>query len=265
MKAKKQRRKIYDQNYYKAQAILRDPWFINKISWLKKRFEEIGCPVPKTGFKNLQQYDKWRNKYWDTRTKMYQDKEFITGVNKITNGKQKISSNEYDKLEEFKNDYLPPVYGAIFGDILEHFKIDRDNSKFRDFIERYIFLGYDEYPSTIIGTRWIRNSKTDKMELFIPILGHTKKEDIINNWDFISKEQKRLPDYLGKSKEWEEFDRDIEIYNLYKGIKINGPEKGFELKALDIEIYVQLHQKYKSLTVNKIRSIITKTAKRLGE
>lgn len=144
MKAKKQRRKIYDQNYYKAKAILRDLWFFNKISWLKKRFEEVGCPIPQNGFKDLKQYDKWRNKYWDTRTRMYQDKEFVVGVNKITNGKQKISSEEYDKLEEFKNDYLPPVYGAIFGDILEHFKIDRDNSKFRDFIERYIFLGYDE-------------------------------------------------------------------------------------------------------------------------
>jgi len=259
-KKQKQKRKIYDQNYYKAQTILRDPWFINKIAWLKKRFEEVDCSIPKNGFKNLKEYDKWRNKYWDTRTRMYRDKEFIVGVNKITNGKQKISSEEYDKLEEFKNDYLPPVYGAIFGDILEHFKINRDNSKFRDFIERYIFLGYDEYPSTIIGTRWIRNSKTNKMELFIPILGHTKKEDVVNNWDFISREQKYLSDYLGKSKEWEEFDRDIEIFNLYNEIKKSGKKV-----VVDREIYVQLHNKYKSITVNKIRSIVTKTAKRLGE
>ena len=264
-KINKPKRKIYDKNYYIAQAMLRDPWFIDKIFWLKNRFEEVGCPIPQNGFKDLKQYDKWHDKYWNTRSRMYQDKEFITKQKEITGGKEKITSEEYDTLKDFRDSYLPPVYGAIFGEILEHFKIDRDDSKFRDFIERYIFLGYDKYPSTIIGTRWIRNLKTDKMELFIPILGYTKKEDIVNNWDFISNEQKRLPNYLGKSKKWEEFDRDIEIFNLHKEIKINGPEKGFELKALDNEIYVQLHQKYKSLTLNKIRNIISKTAKRLSE
>lgn len=267
MKSKIQKRKIYDQNYYKAKTILRDPWFIKKVSWLKNRFKEVGCPVPEHGFKNLKQYDKWRNEYWDTRNRMYQDKEFLKRQKEITSGKDKITSKEYDTLENFRNSYLPPVYGEIFREILEHFKIDKNDSDFRDFIERYIFLGLDEYPSTIIGTRWIRNPKTDKMELFIPVLGHTKKEDIINNWDFISREQKRLPDYLGKSKEWEEFDRDLEIYNLYKKIK-SGEFKDitdFKLQATDCETYIQLHKKYKSLTTDKIRNIVSRTAKRLGE
>ena len=36
MKQPPKHRKIYDQNYYKAQAILRDPWFIKKAIWLKE-------------------------------------------------------------------------------------------------------------------------------------------------------------------------------------------------------------------------------------
>jgi hypothetical protein len=264
-KSNKSKRKIYDKNYYKAQAILRDPWFIEKILWLKSRFKEVGCPVPTNGFKTYDQYQKWRDKYWDTRSEMYKDKKFITKQKEITSGKEEITPEVYDALKYFKDCYLPPVYGLIFREILEHFKIKTEDKKSYDFLERYIFLNKKEYPTTIISIKWIRNSKTDKMELFIPILGHTRREDIINNWDFISKEQKHFPDYLGKSKEWEEFDRDIEIFNLYKEIKRNGSEKGFKLIALDDEIYVQLHHKYKSLTVNKIRNIVTKTKKRLGE
>ena len=55
------------------------------------------------------------------------------------------------------------------------------------------------------------------------------------------------------------------LRRMLKEVKRNGPEKGFKLNALDDEIYVQLHKKYKSITVNKIRNIVSKTAKRLGE
>ncbi len=256
-------RKIYDINYYRAQAILKDSWFVDKIIWLRRRFAEVGCSVPPYGFKKYSDYEKWNNKFWDIYIKMSQSDEFLSKEKEITGGKEKYSSKEYFELEAFKEKFLPPIYGEIFREILEHFDIEPDDKGFRDFLEQYVFFGNNEYPNTRINTVFIRSEKTNKMELFVRIFGYTKKEDIIKNWHFIAHDQKSLPDYIGKSKKWESFDRDIEIYNLYKKLK-NKKSNGQKI-PLDMDIYAELHHEYEKIGINTIRNIISKTAKRLGE
>ncbi|OGG49290.1 hypothetical protein A2704_01160 [Candidatus Kaiserbacteria bacterium RIFCSPHIGHO2_01_FULL_54_36b] len=261
---RKPRRTVYDQNYYKAQAMLRNPWFIDKIAWLKNRFKEVGCPLPNKGFKKYAQYEAWRDKFWDTHSAMGQSAEYKARVREITGGKDRISLEEYNAVEAFKESYLPPVYGAVFGDIIEHFKINRDDRQFRQFVELYIFLGKTEHPTSLFSVRWIRNRKTDQMELFIQLFGHTKKEDIVNNWDFITRDQHHLPGYLGKSKEWKEFERDLEVYEAYKKLRKNVLRRP-DREAADYKVISELGRKYPKLTTGQIRGIVTKTAKRLGE
>lgn len=267
MRAKRQKsqRVIYDQNYYKAQAMLRDPWFKKKVKWLTARFTEVGCPLPEGGFKKYAQYEKWREKFWDTHSRMSQDDGYKARVAEITGGKKKITLDEYNAVEVFRERYLPPLYGAVIGDILEHFKIDRHDRQFHQFIELYIFLGKTDYPTTLFNVKWIRNQKTDQMELFIQLFGHTKKEDLLNNWDFISRDQHYLPGYLGKSKKWETFDRDLEIYTAYKALKDPNIKRSSNGKALDYKMLQKVSEKWPELTITRIRSIVTKTAKRLGE
>lgn len=67
-------RPIYNQNYYKAQAMLRDVWFIEKIAWLQKRFAEVGCPTPKKGFKKYKNYLAWNKKFWNRYSEMSKSK-----------------------------------------------------------------------------------------------------------------------------------------------------------------------------------------------
>lgn len=254
-------RTIYDQSYYRVQSMIRDPWSIEKISWLKKRFSEIGCPLPSKAFKSQKQYEVWRNKYWNRRNEIINSEDFTSKVEKITNGKKKISSEEYDKLEALREKELPPVFMAILGDILEHFDFNRDDDKFRDFIENYVFFNKRELFRPIMSVKTTRSSKTNKPELFVRIFEYTKKEDIIKNWDFIADTQSRMTGYLGKSKKWEKFDRDNEIYESYKKIKNKCKREKYIPK--DREIYLQLHKKYKSLSITQIRNIVSVTEKRL--
>lgn len=262
---KMHRRTVYNQGYYKAQAMLRDDWFKEKMKWLRKRFAEVGCPVPTEGYTTNEEYRAWQGGYWKRYSEMNQDEYYKAKSLEITGGKQFISREELDQLEDLQYQYLPPMYGGIFSEILKHFDIDPKDQQFKYFLEFYMFRGRTELPSSNFSVRLSRHPKTNELELLVKIHGFTKKEDIMNNWDFIIEDQKYLSDYQGKSKEWVEFERDLEIYKLWKVIKREKSNRQGLWQAVDMDIYAQLHQKYPEITVTSIRSIILKTAKRLGE
>jgi len=259
------RRCIYDQNYYKAQAMIRSPWFTEKICWLKKRFEEVGCPLPTEPFGKYYMYLDWNKKYWDRYGEMELSPEFLEAKTRITGNKETMNVEEFNALEEFRKTFLPPVYGNVFDEILEYFNIDRDDKGFRNFLEFYIFFGEKEYHVSPFMISWIRNSITDKFELFIQIYGHTKKTDIMKHWDWISHEQKDLKNFIGKNKAWKTFDRDIEIYNCYKELKNPQKKRSAGFRAIDGLVYTKLAKKYPKLTISGIRTIVSRTQKRLGE
>jgi hypothetical protein len=176
--------------------MLLDPWFIEKIIWLKNRFFEIGQPLPRKPFKKYKDYLAWNNRFWKRYAEMMKSPEYLEERKRITGRKENISLEEYEQLTKFEEEFLPPVYGNVYDEILEHFGIKRDDKGFRDFLEYHIFFGYDEYPTSPFAVTWKRNDKTQQMELFIHLHGHTKKEDIVAHWDWIAKEQKYLPDYM---------------------------------------------------------------------
>ncbi|MFA6228173.1 MAG: hypothetical protein WC668_03210 [Patescibacteria group bacterium] len=271
--ANKTRRTIYNQDYYKAQAMAKDPWFIEKVSWLKSRFAEIGCPIPEGGFGSYKEYIAWNGRFWKKFAEMQDSQEFHDERTKITGGKSNISREEYWKLADFEEKFLPPIYGRHIKEILAHFGFP-EQGYFHDFVEYGIFLGKKNYSNSPFNVQMIRNKDTKKWELFIQIYGFTKKDDISNNWDLIANEQKYLPDYLGKSKEWETFNRDLEVYDLYKKLlpgkeikKKRNIEYGdfFLPRSVDAAIFAKIYEKYPELSTELIRNIIHRTKKRLGE
>jgi hypothetical protein len=245
--------------------MLRDSWFIKKADWFKKRFMEIGCSLPLKPFKTYKAYLAWNKKYWDCYTKMEQSPEFLEAKQRITGNKEVMSPEEFYAFEDFREEFLPPMYGLVFDEILEHFHINPEDKGFHDFLEFHFFFGQEEYYTSPFSIKWIRNSKTNEMEMFLRIYGHTKKEDIMRHWDWVSADQKYIKDFIGKNKVWKTFDRDIEVYGAYKKLKENDAKRRQSIVALDKDIWATLHQKYTDLTVESIRKIISRTAKRLGE
>lgn len=232
---------------------------------------ETGYPMPDKPFKTYKAFLAWDEGYWKNRALRQHDSEFLREKNRITGGKSRISTEEYDKLENFKEKYLPPVYGAVFREILEHFNIDPKNYGYRDFLLFNFFLGKKEYSKPTVSINFIRNKKTDETEMFVRIYGHTKKEDITRNWSWIASHQMYLKDFMGKSKRSEKFNRDLEIYLLYKKMREDGKKRHFTyqgysgLVSNDEKIYADLHKKYPEITLTHIRKIITTTAKRVGD
>jgi len=271
-------RVIFTPEYYKMQAMIRDPWFIEKIAWLKKRFAEVSCPLPENGFKHYKQYLAWNDKFWKRYSEMQQLKEYHEGRLKITGGKEQISPEELWQLQDFDYDFLPPVYGATYREIFEYFKLPTDNSYYHDFLEAYIFFNRTDYSVSPFSILISRNEKTDQPEFFIQLFGHARKEDLINHWDFIAQEQKSFAKltgkFVGKNKEWKTMDRDIEVYNFYKKLKSGntitrerdvGLHSILHARSIDAELFSQIHEKYPELTTTTIRNVVSRTKKRLGE
>ena len=262
MKKHKQR-EVYDTNYYRVKELLANQLFVKKVQWLKDKFIEFGCPIPKDGFGTYQEYMDWNKRYWSVYAKLRYGEEYKNKVKEITKGKDTYGVDEMNKINELESVFLPPVYGQYLENLLEEFGIDKNDKGFSEFIEYHIFLNKNTYPTTMALTKWIKDEKTGKWELFLQIFGHTRKEYLINYWDFIVEDQKSLPDYQGKNKAWEMFDRDKEIYDLYESMrnKIAGKRTKKGERPIDEEIYVRIAGKYPDISLSTIRSIITEVKK----
>jgi hypothetical protein len=257
-------RTIFDQNYSKAAAMVRDQWFQEKEAWLKQRFTEVGCPFPKKPFKKYDEYLDWNRLFWDRYSVMERSTDFKAAVTRITGDKSLIPVKEFDELERFREDFLPPVYGQIFGEILQHYGL-KDNPAFKDFLEMYFFFGQKELYTQPFGVS-MRRKKDGTWELLVEIFPHTTKEDFNTHWDWIRKEQDSLfKDRIEKNKAWKNMERDLEVYAEYKKLR-SGIERQKKGEAADLAIWLKLEKKFSRLaSPSQIRTIVSRTRKRLGE
>jgi len=255
-------REIYNQKYYKAKIMLDDPWFKRRIRNLNKKFEQFGYPIPKTGFKTLEEQIVWRNKKYEIDLENQVKKRYQKEVKKIVGDKKKWDSKTQYKLDALKVKLLPPVVGEESREILKHFNINSEDRGFLNFLEQYFFFKKNVLYTPTFHISWMPHFKTGKMELYIKLSGHTTKEDIVDNWDNIAKEQKLLLDYVGKNKEWIYFKRDNEIYQLYLKLRSERKGKRSELSnSLEKQIYDKLGKKYR-LNLSDIRHIVSKVKKK---
>lgn len=261
---------IHNLDYYKAEFIMADPKFNDFIGQLMKKFSDFGCPVPEKGFKNYKEYLEWNDKYFDAISKIEYGPEFKNKINKITGGNSSWGIEEQEKIEELRDKELPPIYGSDIGYMLEEYGISRKDKsyrKFADFIIEYIFFKKREFIDSQLVITWKRDEKTSEAELFIKILPHTRKEDIEKIWPMIKKEQAYLPKYKVKHKEYKNFHRDLEIYNIYKDFS-KKPTSKYKMencyllnKRVDYETEKLIREKYGISSWGTIRNIVANIEK----
>ena len=261
MKKRTTGRTVFDRNHYKAKIMLRDPWFIKKMAWLEQRFAECGCPIPKKRFKTYKDYLAWnKDSFWERYSEISRSKEYRAKTQEITGGAQSYPVEILNQLDDLKDEVLPPMYGDVFRQILLRFDIDPNDRGFKDFLEFHLFLGRSFYPTRMFAISWKRKKPGNPAELFIQIFPHTRKEDILARWDWVVEEQQSFSDYMGKNKEWKNFERDMDIRDAYV-VEKNMKNR---TRALDERVWNRVHKKWPKLTIKSIPAIDSKTRKRIG-
>jgi len=260
--------KILDDFYYKTRIIINDPYFKESVDFLLKKFKKLDIGIPEDGLIDNAGYEKWREKYWNKFDKIANSKEYKEQLKKITKNKRGYDLKTKEKVNELREGMFPPVYKNYIDKIIDYYNIDKKyHKKFKEFVLNYIFFKREDFPHTNFSIKFERNKQTKEIELYVRIFGYTTKEDITKNWSIIEKEKKSLKDYCGKSKKKENFERDLEIYKLYKELKKDRKTKkgkGYNIyneKRLDEEIWSIIHDKYNDLEWENIRKIISKMNK----
>ena len=255
---------VYNQKYYQVHAMLKKPEFIKEIQWLKDRFEHFDIPIPENGFKKYQEYLDWNERFWNKVTESRKSNEFIEAVDALKDENGKIIGwDKINKKNKIEETLLPPIYGAFLKDLMQKHGFDRSDKELKKFLISYIFMGQKEFKEQPLKIVHKIDSKTRKPGLFVEIFPWTTKEDINRCWSDIKEEQRMYDEYIERNKPWEEFDRDVEIHETYK--KSLQKVKNDNIKAADIDVFSELHEKYPDITLLNIRKICERTKERLGE
>lgn len=253
---------IYSQDYYRFQKLVQDPKFQEEVRRLYSRYEKFDCPVPPGGFKKYKQYENWLDQFW----KIYTQQEKIHGRQKenVFHDEEEIEGRKRFKIKvtlDLKDSRFPPMPWQFIEEILVEFNFDDKKEEYKDFLSDYLFRGKKEYREEVLRTRGIRNEKTGQFEWFIQIFPHTKRDHVIENWDFISKTLEDIPGYVGKNKPWENFKRDLYIHSIYKNLqkkleRRTSPAKGE--RPLDEQTWHIVKKRYPGLNLSKIKDAVSR-------
>lgn len=265
MKSKKNARPIYTDDYYRMEKMVHDPEFKQEVDSVFLRFRKFGCPVPVNGFRSDKLYMEWLNKVLSLWARIDSSKDFADAYNDIEKDPSLTYRQIFQRKQEFLENSLPPIPGHFIERLLKGSGLDPKNKKYYDFLASYLFLGEKHLSERPFNLTWRRNASTDKFELLIQLLPHTKREHITAGWSQIAKEQKRFSDYIGKSKKWERFEKDLEIYHAYEKERLRVTRKK-DSKAwfisgsapIDETVWAQLHKKYPKITLQQIRSSVSR-------
>ena len=257
-------RTIYSDDYYRMEKFVSEPVFQERVSWLRAEYEKHGIPLPAHGFRTYDGYMAWIDKFWKCLTATEALGEVRDRITAVSSGPT-MTSEQYNRVEQIRSEMLPPVPGQFQRDLLEEFGYNPKNEKLKNFLTGYIFLGKKHLNEKSISVRWKRDEKTEEWELSMVIFPHTKRADVHEFWGEVVKAQKMAPNYVGKSKRWETFERDLEIHKTWQHIA-DGKERRHGRKTwidaaslpVDHSVFMELHKKYPRLTLVQIRKAVSR-------
>ena len=257
---KEKPRIIYDENYYKIQAVLENPNFGKRIKALKDKFAKFGCPIPPNGLRGYKDYMLLHDNLHKQYVKGKKSKKYKDAILKITGGKELLTIEQISKIDELDREMLAPiVYGYDLENILEEFGLDKSDKEITDWIEFFFLFNEKDCLKDTISIKFIPAEKDKEPELWVRYRGYTKPSDIKRK-DIIDY-QKLLPDYSGKNKisDLNKIRRNNIVIKEYKELRENNPqlrerrEKGQSAADIIVEKY---KKKYPELNRDLVEQIV---------
>ncbi len=188
MKKEKKKKKIketripFDDRHYIIEAICKSSKYRKRLKEINKKLEEKekGLSIPPKGF----------------------GVKSVEGYHKWTGKIHKHGITTSMLLKE----------------ILRAFDVDEGSKELQLGLMWKVYLGKKKAPmNKLYHIRPEYDSNRKMVKLWVEIKPWTNKEDL--NWNNISQFQKQLPNYIGKNKPWDNFERDVELYKLYLKVK----------------------------------------------
>lgn len=249
---------VENSRFYRIKLLLLKKEFQSDVQQLKDSFASFDLAIPVDGFKNEEEYEGWRNSYWE-KWSIYAESPGIKKLTKKYTDKDgkliRCKETEFFSVRDLK---IPPVYGSEIRNIAIKHGFDKNDNDIYHFLIRHIFFNQNHYKNSSLTISQKRNIKTHKMELFLRIYPWTTKEDVINSWHLVQEEQLFYPEFKMKNKSWKMFDRDYRVFQLYqeaRRLKDIGEQKG---RIEDITLALLTREEISGLDPGYIKRIYTK-------
>ena len=147
---KNKKREITDKYYYRFKVLLKNPKFKRRVGELLGRFEKFGCGIPKDGFKNWQEIEKWRKKLCTKRTGVVRSQKYQEERKKIVANKTHFTLEEFCELEKWEEENTPPVaWMNEVENILIEFGFDKKDETNKKLLRNFILFKKLKDPRTI--------------------------------------------------------------------------------------------------------------------
>lgn len=172
-------RLIYDKNFYLAQAIINSKKFAVQKQIMKDKLQKMGKPIPDNGF-SVNEYFKWTKE-----------------GNVLTH------------------------HHALIDDLIHSFGLTFINKEVHDSIFYAIFFNKEGAPQKPThGTGIELQPEKNRGILKLIIFPWTIDKDVEKDTKRLVKQIKKLlKSTYKKNKEWENFDRDLKIYEIFQKLK----------------------------------------------
>ncbi|MFH1712447.1 MAG: hypothetical protein ABH846_04415 [Patescibacteria group bacterium] len=268
MATKKKIDPIYSPEHYQMKRLVRSKRFQSQLRKLHQSWKSHGVTVPTNGFKRAKDYYSWVAKLRSACNKAMDSQEVADAIMKVNNNPSLSPTEKVWRRFEVQKSCTPPTPHGAVDKLLKACSLNPKNEQYRRFITKYIFFGQREFSKPFFTVHGKRNKETDEWGIFLKLEGHTKPGHIVKFWSQVDAYLKLLPDYVGKNKPWEEFERDLEIFETYQGLKSSLPGKRARYQSdgftLDSRTWQMLRErdrgKYEKLTLSQVRKSVSKIA-----
>lgn len=180
----KDTRILFDSDFYTLQAVLNSKKFNLMIDEFGQEMKSKGIPFPSNGFKTVKEYHEWSAK------------------------------------AHAKDIY----YEGFIDNVIKEFSLEKENEdKFQLGLQWYVYFGKKKAPIKFTHGKQIGILNDEQsVKVSLTIYPWTVKEDVFDGlWEKIETEQHKLVEYKDgkRNREWENFERDFKIYELFLSIK----------------------------------------------
>lgn len=239
---------IYSPEHYRMKILVNGKVFQSELKQLHKAWKSHGIPVPTESFARAKDYYAWVGRLRAACNRAMKSQEVVGVMAKVANDPSLSATKKVWRRLEIQQSCTPPTPDGAVDRLLKACGLDKESKQYRLFFTEYLFFGRKEFSKPFFTVQGKRNSKTDKWEVYLKLEPHTKLEHIEKFWDRVDMQLKLLPDYVGKNKPWETFERDQEIYKAYKKVtkELADKRKQGELEKRCLDELVWLHLKEKN-------------------